>query len=61
MKLKRAAAVIIYNVIARRMPESNTRFSFGARALRAWCARQMLAKCGQNVNVERMAAFVQSL
>ena len=57
MKLKRAAAVIIYNVIAKRMPESNTKFHFGARQLRAWCARQMLAKCGKNVNVERHASF----
>ena len=57
MKLKRAAAVILYNAIAKRLPESNTRFSFGARGLRAWCAKQMLEKCGKNVNVERMASF----
>jgi maltose O-acetyltransferase len=57
MKLTRAAAVILYNGIAKRLPVSNTRFSLGARKLRAWCAKQMLEKCGKNVNVERGAAF----
>lgn len=57
MKPVRALAIIIYNVIAKRMPESNTKFHFGAGRLRAWCASQMLESCGKNVNVERLAAF----
>lgn len=57
MKVKRAAAIILYHAVAKHMPESNTRFHFGARRLRAWCARQMLEKCGKDVNVERLAAF----
>ena len=57
MKPVRAAAVIVYNLVAKRLPVSNAKFSFGARRLRAWCAKHMLASCGRNVNVERNAAF----
>ena len=57
MKPVRALAIVVYNVLAKRMPESNTRFHFGAGKLRAWCAGHMLAACGRDVNVERMAAF----
>ena len=57
MKPARAVAVIVYNLIAKRMPASNGQFSFGARKLRAWCAGHMLERCGKNVNVERNATF----
>lgn len=53
----RAVAILLYNAVGVHLPESNTRFSFGARKLRAFCARHMLAACGQNVNVERHARF----
>lgn len=57
MKPARVLAVITYNLIAKRLPESNSRHSFGARKLRAWCAGHMLKRCGQNVNVEKNASF----
>lgn len=57
MKPARVLAILLYNGVAKRMPESNTRFHFGAGRLRAWCAKQMLESCGKEVNVERMAAF----
>ena len=57
VKPARAVAVIVYNLIAKRMPASNGQFSFGARKLRAWCAGHMLERCGKNVNVERNATF----
>lgn len=57
MKPSRAAAIVLYNLVAKRLPPSNVKFSFGARRLRTWCARQMLESCGQHVNVERNAAF----
>lgn len=57
MKPKRVLAILLYNAVAKRLPESNARFSFGARPLRAWCARQMLESCGRDVNVERYASF----
>lgn len=57
MQPKRILAILLYNTLAKRLPESNAHFAFGARALRAWCARQMLARCGQDVNVEKNACF----
>lgn len=57
MNPKRVLAVLVYSLIAKRLPESNTKFSFGARPLRAWCAHQMLESCGERVNVERHASF----
>lgn len=57
MKPIRLAAILIYNGLAVHLPVSNARFSFGARRLRAFCARQMLAACGKDVNVERHAHF----
>lgn len=57
MKPIRALAIVLYNTIAVRLPVSNGRFSFGARRLRAFCARQMLDSCGSEVNVERHARF----
>ena len=57
MKASRFLCVLLYNVVAVRMPCSNSRYSFGARRLRAFCAKRMLASCGENVNVERHARF----
>ena len=57
MKPIRCFAILLYNGLAIHLPCSNTRFSFGARALRAFCARHMLAACGSDVNVERHAHF----
>ncbi len=50
-------AILLYNTLAVHMPLSNSRFSFGARRLRAYCARRMLTQCGKHVNVERHARF----
>ena len=57
MKPTRAFAIIVYNALAVHMPCSNGRWSFGARRLRAFCARHMLSACGHGVNVERHARF----
>lgn len=57
MKPIRWFAILVYNVLAVHMPGSNQPYSFGARRLRAFCARHMLSACGQNVNVERHARF----
>ena len=50
-------SILVYDLLAVRMPGSNQPFNFGARRLRAFCARHMLAACGKNVNVERHARF----
>lgn len=54
---KGVAARVLYRLVARRMPLSDSPFSFGARRIRAFCAREMLAHCGKDVNVERNASF----
>ena len=50
-----------YNCIAKRMPKSNTRFNFGAKKLRYWCAKHTIAQCGIGVNIEKGATFASSV
>lgn len=57
MKLIRAFALLTYDLIAVHLPASHQKWSFGAKRLRAFCARHMLTSCGENVNVERHARF----
>ncbi len=57
MKLIRAFAILTYDLIAVHLPASHQKWSFGAKTLRAFCARHMLTSCGENVNVERHARF----
>ena len=57
MKMIRAFAILTYDLIAVHLPASHQKWSFGAKRLRAFCARHMLTSCGQNVNVERHARF----
>lgn len=57
MAWKQTIGKLIYQLIARRMPGSDSRFSFGSRALRGFCAKLMLRHCGTDVNVERGARF----
>lgn len=57
MKLRRLAAKILYYALAKRMPLSDSKCSFGAKKLRWFCAKQVLPKCGANVNIERGAQF----
>lgn len=57
LKLRHIAAVLVYNLIAVHLPNSHQRFNFGGGRLRALCAREMLACCGQDINIERNARF----
>ena len=57
MKLIRAFSILTYDLIAVHLPASHQKWSFGAKRLRAFCARHMLTSCGENVNVERHARF----
>ena len=57
MKLIRAFAILTDDLIAVHLPASHQKWSFGAKRLRAFCARHMLTSCGENVNVERHARF----
>ena len=57
MKMIRAFAILTYDLIAVHLPASHQKWSFGAKRLRAFCARHMPTSCGENVNVERHARF----
>ena len=57
MSIRKAIAKILYKTVAKRMPLSDSRFSFGAKRLRRFCARQVLPHVGKNVNIERGAQF----
>ena len=61
MKLRHLLAKVLYNGLAKHMPLSDSRFSFGAKKLRRFCAKQILPRCGKNVNIERGAQFAWDL
>ena len=61
MKFRRFFAIILYKAIAKHMPLSDGKCSFGAKKLRYFCARQILPRCGNNVNIERKAQFAWDL
>ncbi len=46
---------------AKRLPESFSSVNIGQRKLRAFCGKLILAKCGDDVNIERGAQFVSSV
>ena len=57
MKLKRMIGRIVYNLIGKHMPLSDSRYSMGSKKVRAWCGRRILTECGKNVNIEKGAVF----
>lgn len=57
MPLKAVLGKSLYYAIAMHMPESNRTFNFGAKKLRAFCARLIVKHCGSNVNIQRGANF----
>lgn len=57
MTTKQIIGRIIYNLIAKNMPLSDSRFSFGSKRLRAFCGKLILRQCGTNVNIEKGAQF----
>ena len=58
-KIKRLIGKLIY-VFAKHLPESY-RLNIGQRAIRAFCGKLLLAKCGKNVNIEKNANFSYSV
>lgn len=57
MKLCNILARALYIGLAKHMPLSDSKFSFGAKRLRRFCARAVIPHCGKNVNIERGAQF----
>jgi len=61
MSLTLTIVKIIYNVFAKRMPASQSRFNFGSKFIRAWCGKYMLDYCGKNVNIEYGATIGRNI
>ena len=57
MKFKRVFGKVLYHSIAIHMPMSFSRFSFGSRKLRQFCAHLILNDCGRWVNIEKGVRF----
>ena len=57
MTFRQIIGRVIYNLIGKHMPLSDSRYSLGSKRLRAWCGRRILLECGKNVNIEKGAVF----
>lgn len=57
MNLRRTLGKVLYNLIGKHMPLSDSRFHFGSKKLRAFCGKLILEHCGENVNIEKGARF----
>lgn len=58
MKIKRIIGQILYNLIGKHMPASFSRFNFGSRKFRQFCAKLILGdRCGEWVNIEKGVKF----
>lgn len=53
--------MLLYKFIARNMPLSNSKISFGAKKIRAFLTKRIIDKCGKNVNIEKGAKFSEHL
>lgn len=52
---------LLYKLIARNMPLSNAKLSFGAKKVRRFFTKKIIDKCGKNVNVEKGARFSEHI
>ena len=55
-RAKRALGRFLY-LFAARLPESTSPIQIGQKAIRGFCARLIMKRCGKNVNVESGAQF----
>lgn len=61
MRLKRIFGKLLYHGLAMHLPMSFSRFSFGSRKLRQFCAHLLLDDCGKWVNIEKGVRFGEGL
>lgn len=57
MKTKIFLGKILYNIIGKHMPLSDSRFNLGSKKIRQLCGKLILNNCGTNVNIEKGAEF----
>ncbi len=56
-KITRKIGALIYYTLGQHLPESSSGLQIGQRAIRAFCGKLMLKKCGKKVNIEHGAKF----
>lgn len=61
MGVKRLIGKLLYHSIGIYLPGSFSRFSFGSRVFRQFCAHLILDNCGEWVNIERGVHFGDGL
>lgn len=61
MTIKQVIGKVLYNSVAKHMPLSDSRFSFGSKKVRAFCGNLILEHCGKNVNIEKGAQFSSAI
>lgn len=57
VRFKRLIGAAIYYAIAQHLPRSSSGLKIGQKALRAFCGKLMLRRCGKKVNIEKGAIF----
>ena len=55
--IKRKIGALIYYTVAKKLPPSYSGLKIGQSALRRFCGKLMLRKCGKKVNIEKNASF----
>ncbi len=53
MKILKGISYVLYQLIAKHMPLSNAKITFGAKTIRRLLVKGMGAKCGKNVNIQK--------
>jgi maltose O-acetyltransferase len=61
VRLKTYFGWVLYYLIARNLPVSYSKFSFGSKKIRAFCASLIARKTGKNINIEKGAIFSSKL
>lgn len=56
-KAKKIFGLFLYNVFAKHLPVSYSPIKIGQKSIRAFCGKLIIAKCGENVNIEKGAVF----
>lgn len=57
MNIKGMIGWVLYEFVAKHLPPSASPIKIGQKSMRAFCARMIMKECGNNVNIEKNAAF----
>ncbi len=55
--MKGVISYLLYNGIAKRLPQSTSRINIGQKRFRRWCAKNFCVSVGEGANIERGAVF----